>query len=622
MYQSPEKILSRAFKNFEPPPRLTISEWADNFRQLSPESSAEVGQWRTSRAEYLRQIMDSINSHQKVVVMSSSQIGKTEILLNALGYFIQLDPCPILLLEPTIEMSETISKDRIAPMLRDTPSLKGLVGEKRSKDSENTILHKSFRGGHITLAGANSSASLASRPIRNLLIDECDRFPFSAGTEGDPIKLATKRTTTFWNRRIVVVSTPTIKGASRIEYEYELSDKRKYFVPCPHCGEFQILTWSNFKWEAVTLDKKQEVERAWYECSQCQAEITDADKSQLLSHGEWRATAKGKIPGFHIWQAYSPWSSFEDIVQDFLDSKDDKELLKVWTNTCLGESFDEQGGEGLSWQNLLARCEPYQPLTVPAIAFLTAGVDVQKDRLVISVWAWGKGEEAWLIYHQELYGNPLEKAAWAQLDAVLESEFTHFESKVSIKISATCVDTGYLPQEVYNYCRNKSKVFAVKGSNLPDKPIISRPTTQEINYKGKIIKNGVKLWTLGVATVKGLLFNRLRLPKSGGGFIHFPIGTDSEFFEQLTAEKLTTKFSKGFAKQEWVKIRPRNEALDCFVYAYAAALLAGLSRFNWAQLEENLKPPAEEAEKPQEQPVQVKKPKAWLPKQKNWMQKF
>ena len=622
MFQSPEKILRKAFQNFKPLPRLTISEWADNFRQLSPESSAEVGQWRTSRAEYLRQIMDSINSHQKVVVMSSSQIGKTEILLNALGYFIQLDPCPILLLEPTIEMSETISKDRIAPMLRDTPSLKGLVGEKRSKDSENTILHKAFRGGHITLAGANSSASLASRPIRNLFIDECDRFPFSAGTEGDPIKLATKRTTTFWNRRIVVVSTPTIKGASRIEYEYELSDKRKYFVPCPHCGEFQILTWSSFKWEAVTLDKKQEVERAWYECSFCQGEITDADKSQLLSAGEWRATAKGKIPGFHIWQAYSPWSSFEDIIQDFLDSKDDKELLKVWTNTCLGESFDEQGGEGLSWQNLLARCEPYQPLTVPAIAFLTAGVDVQKDRLVISVWGWGRGEEAWLIYHQELYGNPLEKAAWAQLDAVLESEFTHFESKIGIKISATCIDTGYLPQEVYNYCRNKSKVFAVKGSNLPDKPIISRPTTQEINYKGKIIKNGVKLWTLGVGTVKGLLFNRLRLPKPGGGYIHFPIGTDSEFFEQLTAEKLTTKFYKGFARQEWVKIRPRNEALDCFVYAYAAALLAGLSRFNWAQLEENLKPPSEEAEKPQEQPVQAKKPKAWLPKQKGWMQQI
>jgi phage terminase large subunit GpA-like protein len=614
---SPDQVIKRAFANWKTPPRLTIREWADSYRQLSSEASAEPGQWRTSKVPYAAEIMETITYSEKVVFMASSQVAKTEILLNCVGYFMHLDPCPMMLLEPTIEMAETVSKDRVAPMLRDTPVLSELVGQKRSKDSENTILHKTFRGGHLTLTGANSSASLASRPIRNLWIDECDRFPFSAGAEGDPIKLATKRTTTFWNRRIVVVSTPTIKGASRIEIEYELSDKRKYFVPCPHCGEYQILSWSQFRWKAIKLDGRQEVERAWYECEHCQGEITEGDKPNLLAQGKWRPTAKAKTPGFHIWQAYSPWSTFEEIVQDFLDSKDNPELLKVWTNTCLGESFDEQGGEGLAWQNLLARCEPYEPLTVPRPSFLTAGVDVQKDRLVISVWAWGRGEEGWLVYHQEIYGNPLEGDVWSQLDAVVGSSFTHPESKKEVTITATAIDTGYLPQEVYNYVRMRKGLFAVKGSNLLDKPVINRPTTVEVNHKGKTIRNGVKLWTIGVGTIKSLVYNRLRLTLHGAGYLHFFIGLEAEYFEQLTAEKLTTKFLRGFPKQEWIKTRARNEALDCVVYAYAAALLAGLPRTNWNKLEAEFTP--HEPEPTPHPPEKPPKQKTWVPKQKKWM---
>jgi phage terminase large subunit GpA-like protein len=557
----------------------------------------------------LKEILDTITTSEKVVFVASSQVAKTEALLNTIGYYAHLDPCPIMVLQPTIEMAETISKDRIAPMLRDTPVLMGLVAQKRSKDSDNTILHKSFSGGALTLSGANSPASLASRPIRVLLVDECDRFPQSAGREGDPIKLATKRTTTYWNRRIVIVSTPTLKGSSRIEYEYGLSDKRKYFVPCPHCGEFQTLIWPQFKWSEISLDGNKHCQEAWYECINCEGKITEGQKNDLLLGGQWRATAKGKTPGFHVWQAYSPWSSFKGIVQEFLDCKGDREMLKTFINTVLGESFDDLGGEGLSWRSLLARCEPFSPLSVPAGGLiLTAGVDVQKDRLAVSVWAWGKAEESWLIYHSELFGDPIngQDQCWQNLDAVLTANYSH-QSGSEMVISAACIDTGYQNQVVYNYVRTRAKVYAVKGQSQANKPILGRPSYQEVNYKGKVIKQGVKLWPVGSDTIKSLIYQRLRIIEAGAGFFHFPIGIDQEYFEQLTAEKVVTKFTRGFARREWVKVRSRNESLDCLVYAYAAAHIAGITRANWDKLAKSLDVP-EVSEPPSTNSEKVSKP--------------
>ncbi len=615
LFCKPESILGKVTPRWKPPPKLTISSWSDSYRKLSPEASAEVGQWRTSRVPYLKEILDTITTQQKTVFQASSQVAKTETLLNTIGYFAHVDACPIMMLQPTIEMAETISKDRIAPMIRDTPILTPLVSQKRSKDSDNTIFHKSFPGGHLTLAGANSPVSLASRPIRVLLVDECDRFPQSAGREGDPIKLATKRTTTYWNRRIVIVSTPTIKGASRIEYEYGLSDKRKYFVPCPHCGEMQPLTWSNVKWSDITLDGNKHCEEAWYECRNCEGKITDAHKSEMLANGEWRPTAKGSTPGFHIWQAYSPWSTFGGIVQEFLDCKGDRQMLKTFINTVLGESFDEMGGEGLSWRTLLARCEPYNPLTVPRNGLmLTAGVDVQKDRLAVSVWAWGQGEESWLIYHQELFGDPIHPQVWNDLDAVLTSNYEH-DSGENLTIVAACIDTGYQNQVVYNYVRTRPKTYAVKGQSQANKPVIGRPSYQEVNYKGKTVKRGVKLWPVGSDTVKSLIFQRLRISQPGSGCFHFPLGVDQEYFEQLTAEKVVTKFNRGFAKREWIKTRGRNEALDCLVYAYAAAHIAGISRVNWEKLAKTLV-------KFDDNQVEIKEEEITKPRQKkrtNWV---
>lgn len=528
--------------------------------------------------------MDSANINETTVVISSAQIGKTECLGNILGYFMHQDPSPILRVDATLEMAETYSKDRLLPMLRDSPALTQLIDIK-SKNSSNTILKKNFKGGQLTMAGSNSPASLASRPIRVVLCDEIDRYPHSAGTEGDPVNLAIKRSTTFWNRRIILVSTPTIKGASRIEKAWNDSDKRRYYVPCPHCGEYQVLRWESVKW-----DKGNEP-NAWYECGHCRERITTGQKVAMLRRGEWRASAPFKgVAGFHLNEFYSPWRSFGDVVVDFLKAKDDPQLLKVWVNTSLGETFDEQGGEGLEWQQLLARCEPYPPGTVPdAALILTAGVDVQNDRLSVSVWGWGLGEESWLIYTIELYGDPSESKVWGHLDTLLTSSFTH-ESGIELKITAAAIDTGFLTQEVYNYVRTRKELtlYAIKGLSTPGKAIVGRPSLQEVSYKGKLLKKGVRLWPIGTDTAKELIYARLRIKSEGPGYLHFPLGTDEEFFLQLCAEKVRTVFIKGFPKREWVKIRPRNEALDTLIYAYAAAIAIGIGRIDWNKLRESL----------------------------------
>ena len=383
---NPKKLLIKVSESvWPPPPVLKISDWADEFRYLSPEASAEPGKWRTARVPYLREILDTIGTVPEVVIMASAQTGKTEAVLNTIGYFMHQDPAPIMMVQPTIEMAEAISKDRIATMLRDSPALSGLVKDRRMRDSGNEILHKVFPGGHLTLSGANSPASLASRPIRVLLFDEVDRFPPSAGSEGDPVNLAIKRSATFWNRVIVKVSTPTIKGISRIEKDWERSDKRIYHVPCPHCQKLQPLVWERVKWEKSKSSDKVE---AWYECVSCFGKITDAHKPTFLAEGHWVRTNLGSsIAGFHLSELYSPWRSFADVVRAYLEAKDDPQLLKVFWNTSLGLPYDDGSGEGLLWRNLFTRREPYHPLSVLRGALvLTAGIDVQANRLAVSVW--------------------------------------------------------------------------------------------------------------------------------------------------------------------------------------------------------------------------------------------
>jgi phage terminase large subunit GpA-like protein len=544
--------------------------------------------------------MDAVNHNEIVVVMSSAQVGKSEVGLNTAAYFMHHEPSPILVLNPTLEMAETWSKDRLSPMVRDSPVLKGLI-DPRARASGNTLLHKNFPGGHITLAGANSAASLASRPIRVIIADEVDRYPFSAGNEGDPLALAVKRTTTFWNRRVLMVSTPTVKGASRIEFWFEKSDQRRYFVPCPHCGQEQYLKWRQVQWE------KNHPESAWYECEACRGKIQNGDKPEMLRRGKWVATAESNIAGFHLNELYSPWRKFGEVAADFIKAKDNPELLKVWTNTSLGESFEEEEGNQLEWHTLAARAEPYQVLTVPEGGLLlTAGVDVQADRLAVAIWAWGEGEESWLIYWIELYGDPEAEEVWKQLDLILDGDY-HHALGFDLKITAAAIDTGFKPQAVYNYVRASTKnLFAIKGMSTPGRPILGSPTYQEVNYKGQKVKKGIRLWPIGVDVIKGILYGRLKITLKGAGYVHFPIGIPEEFYDQLTAEKQVTRYLKGYPKQEWIKVKKRNEALDIFVYAYAAAVGAGIARYNFKALLNSLLP-KEEAPEASPEP-----PKKWI----------
>lgn len=504
-----------------------------------------------------------------VVLMTSAQVGKTSILENLIGFHIDRDPAPILVVVPTLDMAESFSKDRLAPMVRDTPALKGKIADPRARDSGNTLLHKRFPGGHITLAGANSAASLASRPIRIVLCDEVDRYPPSAGTEGDPVSLAKKRSTTFWNRLLVLASTPTVKGLSRIEMAFEQSDQRRYYVPCPHCGEYQPLKWAQVRWDAG----KPETVR--YGCAHCAAAWSEADKPRLLAAGQWRAERPevSGTAGFHLNELYSPWRKWSEVVADFLAAKQRPETLKTWVNTSLGETWEETGDQPEP-ESLLARREAY-PAEVPAGAcVLTAGVDVQDDRLEVLIMGWGPGEEMWVIDGLTLWGDPGQAEVWTDLDSALTATYRH-EAGTALTVSAAGIDSGgHYTQMVYDFCKTRQtrRVYALKGVGGPGRPLVSAPARKKTgNHPRK-----VALYSVGVDDAKGLLYSRYRLTAPGPGYLHLPTGHSligEEFCAQLTAEKIMTKYRRGFPVREWVKARPRNEALDCLVYALAAVRL-------------------------------------------------
>ena len=503
---------------------------------------------------------------KQVVVMAGAQLGKSEVIINIVGFHIEHDPAPILLMQPTVEMAQSFSKDRISSgLLATTPSLKGKVKDPRARDSGNTTLHKTFPAGALSMVGANSPAGLASRPIRIVLCDEVDRYPLSAGEEGDPIALASKRAMTFWNRKIVLVSTPTERGASRIEAAYEETDKRKFYIPCPHCDEMQILKWSNVKWE----DKRPET--AAYYCEECGAAWSDAQRNKSVSQGEWRAAGEFRgVAGFHISALYSPWVTIFDAVDEFLKAKRDPMRLKTWVNTFLGETWEEQG-DRIDEFDLMDRREDWGEDLPEEVLMMTAGIDVQDDRLEIEVVGWGRGEESWSLSYDTLYGDPSTSELWIRLDSLLQKTFTH-PLHGEMVIRSSCIDSGgHYTQQVYNYARQRTgrRVFAIKGIGGEGKPIIGRPSKNNI---GKI-----NLFPVGTDTAKELVYARLKMTDEGDGYCHFPEDRNAEYFRMLTAEKKITKYFKGRPKREWVKIRQRNEALDCRVYATAALAVLNLN---------------------------------------------
>ena len=560
-----------AMEQLKPPPRLSVAEWADLERRLDSQSSAEPGRWITARAEYQRGIMDACSdpSVKEVVVMCAAQLGKSEILLNTIGYHMAHDPAPILMMQPTVDMAQSFSKDRVtAGLLRSTPALRGKVKDSKAKDANNTTLHKVFPGGALSLVGANSPSSLASRPIRVVLCDEVDRYPPSAGEEGDPISLAKRRAATFWNRKIIEVSTPTNRGASRIELAYEESDKRKFMVPCHDCGERQELVWSQVQW----TDPK----NPHYACEHCGSCWTDANRNRAIARGEWVATKPfNGMAGFHLSALYSPWVVLADAVEEFLASKKDPMRLKTFVNTFLGETWEDQG-EGVDDVEIAKRREDYEDMP-DQVVMLTAGVDVQDDRLEVEVVGWGAGEESWSIDYRVLHGDPSSPQLWQQLDEVLLRTFEHPIGKPMI-IRATCVDSGgHHTRAVYNYAKTRAghRVFAIKGVGGEGKPIVGRPSKNNI---GK-----VPLYPVGVDTAKEMFYARLRMEEPGPGYCHFHQRLDDEHFRQLTAEKQVIRYHKGYPKRGWIKTRTRNEALDVRIYAIAALAILNVNLDNIAK---------------------------------------
>lgn len=502
---------------------------------------------------------------QEVVVMAGAQLGKTEALLNIIGFHIHHNPCPILVLQPTLEMAQAFSKDRIASgLLRSTPSLKDKVKDPRARDSGNTTLHKVFAGGAITIVGANSPAGLASRPIRIVLCDEVDRYPTSAGSEGDPIQLARKRSATFWNRKIIMVSTPTNKGASRIEDAYGKSDQREYHVPCKHCHTPQKLKWGNVRWEDG------QPETAKYACEECGTLWSEADRVWSIRNGDWIAQKPfAGTAGFAINGLCSPWTPLADGVRDFLSVKRNPEQLRVWTNTYLGETW-EDAGEQIDDFELADRRE--EMLSVPDdVMVLTAGVDVQDNRLEMTVQGWAKDDESYVLDHITLYGDPSTPHLWNDLDTQLNKQYETESGRV-LMIRAAAVDSGgHFTNSVYAYCKKNQgrRIFAIKGVGGDGKPIAGRPS------KNNTVK--CPLFPIGVDTVKDLIFARLRIKEAGSGYVHFNDILQDEYFRQLTAEKAVTRFHRGFKKRVFEKVRPRNEALDCMVYSIAAYSILGVN---------------------------------------------
>ena len=588
-------LLKQALAEFKPPERVKPSDWAEEYFEL-PETSAEPGKWNKTRAAYQPGILDAVCEPgiQKVTLMCSAQIGKTIILLIIICYLIDLDPCSMMMTHPTSNMAEMFSKEKLSSAITNVKPVSDKIVAK-SRNATSTILMKMFAGGFLRLAGANSPSSLASMSIRAYFGDEIDKYPASAGKEGDPVKLAIQRTETFWNWMVFLVSTPSIKENSRIEDEFEESDKRRYFVPCPHCGHEQHLVWERVQYSGKGTEDADPLSGVYYICESCDTPIEEKHKASMVRNGEWQATAVAVDPkhiGFHINRFYSPWAGWQDLCLDYETSKSDRQKLQVFCNSTLGLPFEHIAGEKLDWQRLRDRGSnsDYQQGIVPNGGLIvTAGVDVQADRLEVVVMAWGRGEQAYVIRYEKIMGDPLQHHVWEQLAHVTGKVYQRAD-KTEIKVRATCIDSGYLTQEVYHNVRKYKYLhwFAIKGQS-GDKPLVSKPSTQEVNHKGDRIKRGISLYKIGVDLGKETLYSRSQIETPGAKYLNFPNNLDTNWYEGFCGEVQVTKHKNGYPYMVWEKLAGiRNEPLDTAVYAYSAAHLAGMTRMNWSNIEREL----------------------------------
>lgn len=584
----------------KPDPLFTVSEWADQYRVLTSVTSAEPGQWRTSRTPYLREIMDSLSALspiQEVVLMKGSQLGGSEAGNNWIGYIVDHSPAPTMMVQPTEGTAKRYSKQRLDSLIRECPRIRGKVREKKSRESGNTTLMKEFNGGVMVITGANSGPGLRSMPARYMFLDEIDAYPDDVDGEGDPVELAEARARTFSRRKIFKNSTPTIEKKSRIEAAYLSSDQRKYYVPCPHCDFYQVLVWERIKWER---DKPY---TAHYVCINCEAKIEEHHKGDMLEKGKWIAENKDadpKVAGFHISTLYSPlgWFSWADCVRSWLKAQKNPTKLRVFVNTILGQTWKERG-DAPDWTRLYERREPYKFNVVPKGGlFITAGVDVQKDRFEVEIVAWGKDKQSWSLDYRIFECDTSIDSSYDVIAKLKNETFPVEGSTARLPIRLIAMDSGFNTQPVYNFVRNQAgRIIAVKGSDT-QQSIIGLPSSVDVSYGGKKISKGARVWPVGSSIAKSELYAWLNLMRSTDGgneappcYCHFPEYSD-EFFKMLTAEQIVKRIVRGFPRYQWEKTRDRNEALDCRVYSRAAAEVVGLSRYtsdDWKEMENSLR---------------------------------
>jgi phage terminase large subunit GpA-like protein len=551
-------------------------------------------------------------------IMAGTQIIKTELLICALGYYIDQDPAPILFVQPTQSAAAAFSKERVGPTIDCTPCLRDLIVPPKTRDSENTITHKKYPGGTLDFVGANSPTDLSSRPKRIIFCDEIDKYPPSAGSEGDPLKLAEERASTFkaiGRAKFIRCSSPTVEGFSRIGREYAASDQRKCFVACPHCGHEQLLEWRNVHWDKTETGVHLP-DTAALHCNECGSIWEEKDRIKALdalekhpSYG-WRQTkeftccgmvqvpsawdsggrsicsiCKSRSPyaghaGFHLSKLYSKRHRLPEIVQEFIESKGNPELIRKFTNTALAEQWQPRFDQQLDSNRLMARAEVYGPDDLPeGVLVVTGFCDVQKDRLEVIFVGWGLEEECWVFQYTIINLHPAGPDAWKALDALRASQFRIRGSDRVVRVSALGVDMGgtYTAQ-VLSYCaaRRGQRVFATQGQ-AGAKPLWS-------GRAGRTAKTREPFYPIGVDTAKDIIYGRLQLidpPEPGfrkPGFIHVCIGENlnQEFYEQLNSERKVSRLVRGQASSHWEKIRERNEALDTLVGAFCVRKSLGL----------------------------------------------
>ena len=564
------------YSMFRPPARQTVSEWADANRVLVSESSAEPGAWRTDRAPYQREIMDAFTQPGvwQIVIMASAQVGKSEIELNMLGCAIDNDPGPMLYIQPTDKVAEDYSKRRIAPMINACPTLRQKVFKARSRDAMNTITMKTFPGGSLAIIGANSPADLSSKPVRYIFMDETDRFPASAGTEGDPQELAERRTETFrHNRKIVKTSTPTIKGASKIETDYMNGTQEEWHTECPHCHTYSYIRFADihFEKEDFTNQSGNEdytVKVVTWRCPVCKRDIGEYECKRLPA--KWvsknpKALDNG-IRSFRLNAFMSPWSDWKDIVWKFLKAHKDPMKLQTFYNTILGEVWEIHINSGLD-EMLYKRREHYPAEVPPGVLLLTMGMDTQDNRLEYEVVGWDRNGQSWGISRGVIPGRPDAPGVWQEVDALLDREWKSTNG-IKFRILATFIDSGgHFTTTIYKQCarRASKKIWPIKGENGEGK--------DECRPMRRGQGDGAK-FMLGVDAGKAGIMSDAAIEEPGPNYMHFPIdykaGYDMEYFKGLISERLEIHRRNGKGVAVWEQYYERNEPLDCRNYARAA----------------------------------------------------